>query len=257
MCYQVYCEPVLAGCGRHTFCRNCLLRSQRCGSAPRCPICRAESWLDAADLPEVTSLVERLRRRDPQYDDRAAEARQEREERLQVRLARAISPQEARSGRTFEVSGAGTDEVNGVYVAGVLPTYVGPTVYRKASTHLFIYRWHQTQWVIADLRGPYSMGDELEWLYRAPTQDPPDMPPAQGWEVPTRGRAFRPAPEVHAVRQSSRPSFTMARRRERAPSVGNVGSTAQSLEDVSWPSTVIDNDVQARCRCGPSGCSVM
>mmetsp|Transcript_138676 Transcript_138676/g.386731 ORF Transcript_138676/g.386731 Transcript_138676/m.386731 type:complete len:310 (+) Transcript_138676:97-1026(+) len=266
VCYQLYCEPVLAGCGRHTFCRNCLLRSQRYGASPKCPICRAESRVDAADLPEVTELVERLRARDPRYDERAAAARQEREERLQSRMLRTVSGHETWNGRTFEVCGAGSADVNGSYVAGVLPTYVGPTVYRKPNTYLFIYRWHQTQWVIAELRGPYSMGNEREWLYCAPTQPPNDIPPIHGWEVQARGRASSPAPEVHPVhtaspQQAQQHGSPGLRRRERLPSAGRPPAASSGPpaagaghDDAPWPSSVLDDDAQTRCRCAPSCC---
>lgn len=296
VCYQLFCEPVLAACGRHTFCRNCLLRSQRCGAAPRCPVCRAEDARNAADIPEVAELVERLKGRDPHYDEKEAAARQEREEILQelyqARLVRSVWIQEARTVRTFEVCGAGTEEVNGVFVAGVLPTYVGPTVYRKPNTYLFIYRWHQTHWVIAELRGPYSMGDPREWLYFAPTQHPADLPPIRGWEIPSRGRACSPAPEVNLVRsgrpaiqnlqsersrsgeQNSR-SYTMAA--AAAAAAGNrhpnmtglelgarsdyrgaaeVGRERQGAEVAAAPSWAPGGDAQARCRCGPT-CSLM
>jgi hypothetical protein len=149
----------------------------------------------------------------------------------------------------------------------VLPTYVGPTVYRKPNTYYFIFRWHQTQWIIAELHGPYSMGNEREWLYRAPTQYPPDIPPMHGWEVPTHGRACSPAPEVRILHTSGTPPSearspgatrnslhtTIVRRRGRHGSpISSTGDT--SLEDVWWPaSNGIEGD-QVRCRCGPSCC---
>jgi len=155
VCYQLFVEPVRAACDRHTFCKNCLLRSQQCSGGPRCPICRAESVLDAAELPEVIDLVEKLRQIDEQYDARVKSARQERKEHLQnIRIMRAPLLHDSQPNRTFLVNGAGSAEVNGMYVACILPTYVGPTAYRKPSTCMFIFRWHQVQWVIAEVRGP-------------------------------------------------------------------------------------------------------
>lgn len=258
VCYQLYCEPVRAGCDRHVFCRNCLMKALRVGATLKCPICRAESAKDVAELPEVTDLVEKLKKRDPNYDDRVAIARREREEYTQARMLRMSHLTDARTSRQFEVCGAGSDEVNGVYVTGVLPTYVGPTVYRKPNTYLFIFRWHQTQWIIAELHGPYSMGNEREWLYRAPTQYPPDIPPMHGWEVPRHGRACSPAPEVRIIRGSaSRTTLhsTIVRRRERPHQSSAVAGTTidAPLEDVWWPTNNLEGD-QVRCRCGPSCC---
>jgi len=271
VCYQLYCEPVRAGCERHVFCRNCLMKAQRLGTALKCPICRAESRRDVADMPEVAELVEKLKKRDDRYEERVASARREREELIHNRLLRVASLTEARATRQFEVHGAGSDEVNGVYAAGVLPTYVGPTVYRKPNSHMFIFRWHQTLWIIAELNGPYSMGNEREWLYRAPTQYPPDIPPMHGWEVPALGRACSPAPEVRIVRGAvtavgapGRPPAAAAARglsrrdRPGAPGSGpgSAGGAAEGgHEDAWWPVSGLDGD-QVRCRCAPY-CSVM
>mmetsp|Transcript_68844 Transcript_68844/g.107786 ORF Transcript_68844/g.107786 Transcript_68844/m.107786 type:complete len:328 (-) Transcript_68844:78-1061(-) len=269
VCYQLFCEPVRAGCDRHVFCRNCLMKAQGVVKKLKCPICRAESQRNVTELPEVEDMVEKLKRKDPQYDDRVTAAKKEREEYIQARLVRMTALTDGRASRQFEVCGAGSEEVNGVYVAGVLPTYVGPTVYRKPNTYLFIFRWRQTDWIIAELHGPYSMGNEREWLYRAPTQYPPDIPPMQGWEVPTHGRACRPAPEVRIIRNSapttaspttgtgSPPTLntTIVRRRGRYSGSSPDAAGNASLEDVWWPANGLEGD-QVRCRCGPS-CSIM
>lgn len=206
ICYLVLCEPVKApGCKFHVFCKNCLLKSQRASwnsRLPKCPVCRAECPQAEANNPleEATELVATLRALDAEYDARAQAAVKEREEHKE-KLARVLShflPDSRQQGQ-FEVFGAGSPEVNGVYVAGVLPTYLGPTVYRKPNTSLFIFRWHQRHWVISELRGPYSMGNEREWVYVAPTVDPPGIPPGGGWEVPSRGRGEHPPPEVRMV----------------------------------------------------------
>merc|ERR1719311_1571486 len=80
VCYQTLCEPVRAGCGRHVFCRNCLLNVQRFGIPPRCPVCRGESLRDAAELEEVAEIAEYAKRKDPSYSERAAAAQKDIEE---------------------------------------------------------------------------------------------------------------------------------------------------------------------------------
>eukprot|EP00930_Biecheleria_cincta_P020416 TRINITY_DN15369_c0_g1_i2.p1 TRINITY_DN15369_c0_g1~~TRINITY_DN15369_c0_g1_i2.p1 ORF type:complete len:409 (-),score=59.76 TRINITY_DN15369_c0_g1_i2:40-1266(-) len=221
ICYQHFVEPVLAGCGRHTFCRNCLLKSQSVGATPRCPVCRAECQRNATEIPEVLRLTSKLRRLEgDQYDEREASARREREEHLQTlqQLRLAATAQDAGRARHFEVCNAGIAEVNGTYMPGVLPTYVGPTVYRKPNTYIFMYRWHQTHWIIAELRGPFSMGSEQSMLYRAPVDYPHDIPPMHGWEVPPGSRNGRmPPPEVRLLLR-----FAGASRHSR----GTAGNTA-------------------------------
>eukprot|EP00929_Paragymnodinium_shiwhaense_P057538 TRINITY_DN2880_c0_g1_i1.p1 TRINITY_DN2880_c0_g1~~TRINITY_DN2880_c0_g1_i1.p1 ORF type:complete len:395 (+),score=96.78 TRINITY_DN2880_c0_g1_i1:125-1309(+) len=200
VCYQVYCEPVYAGCGRHVFCRHCLWKTWQRGDSLRCPICRVASKEEVQDLSEVASLVERLRRKDPSYDGRAELAVAERKRDVQAREAlRSLSLSDwgaPSASWQFQVSGAGCEEANGIYVVDVLPAYMGPTVFRKPNTFFFIFRWHRTQWVIAELRRQSRMGNERTWLYAAPTQSPPDVPPASGWEVPRHGHAAPPAPQV-------------------------------------------------------------
>lgn len=44
---------------------------------------------------------------------------------------------------SYEVSGAGLDAANGVFVPAVLPTYSGPPTYQLPSTNIFIFRWQQ------------------------------------------------------------------------------------------------------------------
>eukprot|EP00747_Dinoflagellata_sp_TGD_P178727 gnl/TRDRNA2_/TRDRNA2_28199_c0_seq1.p1 gnl/TRDRNA2_/TRDRNA2_28199_c0~~gnl/TRDRNA2_/TRDRNA2_28199_c0_seq1.p1 ORF type:complete len:305 (-),score=21.06 gnl/TRDRNA2_/TRDRNA2_28199_c0_seq1:64-978(-) len=250
ICFGPYCEPVRPGCGRHVFCRNCLLKSQQPGAPLRCPICRRESLLEVSDLPEDVDLVARLRAKDPKYDEHVALARAEREEHMRSRYLRSMSLlPDVGIGRQFEVCGAGTAEVNGVYFADVLPGYMGPTVYRKPSTYIFIFRWHRTQWIIANRRSLYSLGNERGWLYRAPTQHPPDIPPVHGWEVPSLGRACNPAPEVRLFRGSTHAaaghnSIHMVLTRS-VPA--NTGSNATTRET---------DGQQVRCRCSVP-CSIM
>jgi len=78
-CLELFCEPVVAGCGRQVFCRNCLLRTQRLRAPPRCPVCRQESRPHALDIPEVPWLVAKLEVLDPTYKERVLEAQKDRE----------------------------------------------------------------------------------------------------------------------------------------------------------------------------------
>jgi hypothetical protein len=204
VCFQQFCEPIRAGCERHIFCRNCLLKSQGLSVVPRCPICRFESQRKVTEAPEVASLVAKLRRLSSNYCEREREAQQEREEYLKrlCLLKIASISQELGQHRSFEVSGAGLQEVNGLYVPAQLPTYVGPTVYRKANSFMFLYRWSQTYWVIAELRTPNSMGCERHWLYHSLVENPMDIPPMRGWQVPARSRHGRnPAPNLRLIAQ--------------------------------------------------------
>lgn len=211
ICYQMYCDPIRAGCDRHVFCRNCLLRSQRGAPMTRCPICRCESRADVSSLPVAEDVLEKVQAKDPEYPDHLAAAQREREEYLKQLACWAAQNQPHALSQSLrfdsgwsilrgiplrEVDSAGTSEVNGIYAAGALPTYVGPPLYRKLNTSLFIFRWRQTRWVIAELRNSRSMGDEREWLYQAPVQWPEEVPPVRGWEVTPQNRGSRPAPQV-------------------------------------------------------------
>eukprot|EP00931_Biecheleriopsis_adriatica_P048998 TRINITY_DN28332_c0_g1_i1.p1 TRINITY_DN28332_c0_g1~~TRINITY_DN28332_c0_g1_i1.p1 ORF type:complete len:356 (+),score=47.69 TRINITY_DN28332_c0_g1_i1:136-1203(+) len=221
ICYQHFVEPVLAGCGRHTFCRNCLMKSESVGITPRCPICRAECQRNAAELPEVMRLTSKLRMLEgTAYEERLQVSRQEREEHL-YQLQLAAAARDARGGRHFEVSNAGVPEVNGSYAPGILPTYMGPTVYRKTNSFIFIYRWQQTHWIIAELRGPSGMGEALHMLYRAPVETPIEYPPLHGWEIPPGSLNGRlPAPEVRLLQ---RPPSASGQARPRARPRSNSG----------------------------------
>ena len=41
--------------------------------------------------------------------------------------------------------------MNGIYVAGHVPSYIGPRLYNKLGTQIFIFRWSRREWVIATL----------------------------------------------------------------------------------------------------------
>jgi len=235
ICYRTFCEPVRAGCDRHIFCRQCLWRAEKVGEPLKCPICRRlGNQIAVANLAEVVDLAAKLRSRDPtEYDSRAEAARREREITVRSRSdARALFQElvsRPDDPRRFEVSGAGCEESNGVYVVDVLPTYLGPPVYRKPNTFFFIFRWHRTQWVIAELRDYSRMGNSRAWLYAAPTQVPPHLPPATGWEVQRRSGAPAPAPEV----------WLLARDATSLPGRGN--GNGSGMNPMAMPSTTAAN----------------
>lgn len=253
ICYHTYCEPVRAACDRHIFCRHCLWKMQHPSEPLRCPICRAAGPPNAANLEEVADLAAHLRARDPTaYDERAAAAQAEREKESR-RRSREMKTRHNEVWH-FEVCGAGCEESNGVYVADVLPTYLGPTVYRKPNTFFFIFRWHRTQWVIAELRDQSRMGNDRTWLYSAPTQSPPQIPPATGWEIPRRSHGQLPAPEVRfVIQESTRNWNTVAW----GSALGdNDHSATQPAAEISVPA-LESEEVPVRCfRCAPP-CSIM
>jgi len=98
-------------------------------------------------------------------------------------------------GSSVLVRGAGLEDVNGTYLASVLLSYTGRTIYRKPETLFYIYRWRRTQWIIAELQEHAEVGDEQAWLYRCCTRSSLELPPSGGWE-PAARRSIRPAPEL-------------------------------------------------------------
>jgi len=177
----------------------------------RCPVCRYEFRADVSTLPIATDVLEKVRAKDPEYSEHLDMAQKEREDYLKQLASSAVQPPSHGLWQSFlvfdgwttifgiplrEVRNAGSAEVNGIYVAGTLPTYVGPPLYHKLNSSLFIFRWRQTRWVIAELHSSRSMGDAREWLYEAAAQSPEELPPSQGWEVMPENRGSRPAPQV-------------------------------------------------------------
>eukprot|EP00406_Dinophysis_acuminata_P036942 CAMPEP_0179357734 /NCGR_PEP_ID=MMETSP0797-20121207/78561_1 /TAXON_ID=47934 /ORGANISM="Dinophysis acuminata, Strain DAEP01" /LENGTH=270 /DNA_ID=CAMNT_0021072961 /DNA_START=61 /DNA_END=874 /DNA_ORIENTATION=+ len=189
ICYHTYCEPVRAACDRHIFCRQCLWKMQHPNEPLRCPICRAAGAPNAEALEEVADIAAQLRARDSAaYDERARELEASRRSREMKALRH--------ESWHFEVCGAGCEETNGVYVADVLPTYLGPTVYRKPNTFFFMFRWHRTQWVIAELRDVAGWGTTGTVLGAdaEPAADPADHrvgdPPPRQRGAPGAGSAL-------------------------------------------------------------------
>lgn len=224
----------------------------------RCPICRSESRTDVSSLPVAADILEKVEAKDPQYSERLVVAKQELEDYLKslaVRAAQVRAHAILQSGRYFDswstlhgiplrqVCDAGSSEVNGIYVAGILPSYVGPPLYRKLNTSLFIYRWRQTRWVIAELHNSRSMGDEREWLYQAPALAPDELPPIHGWEVTSRSHASSPAPEVRIY--------------ENGGTVQPADSETSLPPEASPPSTSPVSQLRCRSTASVKCCTVM
>ena len=97
------------------------------------------------------------------------------------------------------VSGAGMSNVDGLYAAEDLPSYVGPVAYHKPGTDFWIYRWHQTFWHLSELKMPLL--DEEAFtrpvIYTAMTERSSGgvspFPPQRGWTGDVM-RGYGPAP---------------------------------------------------------------
>ena len=104
----------------------------------------------------------------------------------------------ASASETYEVTGAGNAEVNGVYVPANLATYVGPPLYNKRGTDIYLFRWQQRTWVVATLGRDLSRFSEPgNRYYTAPSGTPAvATPPPSGWSPPQGGRGVNPAPSA-------------------------------------------------------------
>jgi len=190
VCVSLLCEPVLTPC-KHRFCRNCLAKSQRF-QGPACPICRSPCRIPAESLEEDTALSAFLQELDPEYESRRDEAKKEREAALQM-TRRLTAP--AAGAACIVVSGAGSLEVNGVYVPSYVWSYRGPTLYQKPSSRIFIFRWQQRHWIIAHLNQNESFRDKQNWYYKASSFGQA-TPVEAGWSPISNGCGQLPAPTV-------------------------------------------------------------
>jgi len=194
ICYSSLCEPVMAGCGRHAFCRNCFLKSQCSQHGRRCPVCRR-----AMNLHSLMELVEELRDRDPHYEERVEVAKQERVDigALVLKQMKAFH----KVDNLCRVDHAGSVEaVDGPYAVFALPGYAGPKIYRHVvNPHMFIYQFRKQIWILAELHhfDSASVADERNWLYFAPVRPPFQDPPKRGWwAAPGVFAKGTPAPEL-------------------------------------------------------------
>ena len=101
----------------------------------------------------------------------------------------------ASASETYEATGAGNAEVNGVYVPANLATYVGPPLYNKRGTDIYLFRWQRRTWVIATLGRDLShFSEPSNRYYTAPSETPAVVAPLpSGWLPPQGGRGVSPA----------------------------------------------------------------
>ena len=109
------------------------------------------------------------------------------------------------------VSGAGTASVNGVYIDGRIgPHYLGPArTLRLPDTNTFLFRWHQSEWVIADLGENHDDFAASHFLYCAPAAPGVSIPPLSGWTTRSqfcRGAGDAPAPMVSGAHPQPPPA---------------------------------------------------
>jgi hypothetical protein len=105
----------------------------------------------------------------------------------------------------LQVAGAGTPVVDGVFTSSRIDMppgeyYLGPArTLRLAGTDMFMFRWHQTEWVIADLGVSHDDFSSSRFLYCAPAQAGVDAPPRVGWTTRSlfcNGEGATPGPTV-------------------------------------------------------------
>ena len=94
--------------------------------------------------------------------------------------------------QNYEVKGAGTPEVNGVYLASGKVN--GKTSYVKGEFQLF-YKGCEAKWMIKSKDGNY---------YRNMNDTP--LPPQSGWEKGCAKGSKDPAPEITPVHNNQKPN---------------------------------------------------
>lgn len=103
-----------------------------------------------------------------------------------------------------QVSDAGMSCVNGLYAEEALPGYAGPMAFHKASpecdSDLWIFRWHQTFWHLANLDVAHLNSEEsftAPVIYTSLVQAlAKDAPPPAGWTGDVM-RQYGPPPFPH------------------------------------------------------------
>lgn len=141
------------------------------------------SSIDSED-EEMNKMLEIL---DPEYAARREEASKDRET---LRASALLQVRQA-GADNIEVSGAGSDEFNGVYLASYIWSYRGPTMYQKPNSRHFIFRWQQRHWVIAHLSHSDAFRDKSTWYYKAPSQGWTCQCQTTGVQSPEAAGCFR------------------------------------------------------------------
>merc|ERR1711988_1073342 len=88
--------------------------------------------------------------------------------------------------------------VNGTYVASFIWSYRGPTMYQKPASRLFLFRWQQRHWIVANLSQNDSFRDKRAWYYKAPSHGQ-SIPVEDGWSPIANGCGQLPAPVMRVV----------------------------------------------------------
>eukprot|EP00954_Amorphochlora_amoebiformis_P030602 1394921-Amorphochlora_amoeboformis.AAC.2 len=163
ICYLYICEPVFTPC-RHAFCKNCLVKSFGFNRPPRCPMCRGDcSRVKVMELKIDPEMEAAARKADPDYKERASKRKSERK--LWMRSAILSPVVNNDNNAIFEVTGAGSEAVNGIYVVGNIPSYLGPRLYNKPGTQMYIFRWNRREWIIAELNRGF---EDRRWALKGP-----------------------------------------------------------------------------------------
>mmetsp|Transcript_22198 Transcript_22198/g.39335 ORF Transcript_22198/g.39335 Transcript_22198/m.39335 type:complete len:250 (+) Transcript_22198:44-793(+) len=201
ICYLYLSEPVVTPC-KHTFCKNCLIKTFGFVRPPRCPMCRYDcSNLRVLEMKVERRINDEVRQLDPEFKERVSRAQIERKQWMNSKFLAPII-QNTGTG-IFEVVGAGNDLVNGIYVVGTVPSYLGPRLYQKPGTQIYMFRWHRREWIIGTLdRGFENMSSRF---YRVTCGFiPEDTPPQYHWATSVGGQGIEPAPTVRALGQGDR-----------------------------------------------------
>mmetsp|Transcript_21498 Transcript_21498/g.30121 ORF Transcript_21498/g.30121 Transcript_21498/m.30121 type:complete len:258 (-) Transcript_21498:177-950(-) len=203
ICYFHYAEPVKTPCG-HIFCKNCLVKTFGFIRPPRCPMCRADcTSVRVFELKVDTEIEKAVRRVDSEYKERASKATAERKVWMQSKLLLPILQHSSSSGAMFEVSGAGSDIVNGIYIVGNISSYLGPQLYIKPGTQVYIFRWSRREWIIGSLEHGFQAITQRYYKVDC-SFVPEDSPPEGGWTVAPSGLGISPAPTIRVLRQGDR-----------------------------------------------------
>ena len=97
----------------------------------------------------------------------------------------------------FEVTNAGSADINGVYHPATHKDYRGPTLYRKGGTDIYMFRWRRKEWVIGRDSDFGDSRPRSKNYYTVASGNPPaELPPEGSWQVSKGGHGSGPAPQV-------------------------------------------------------------
>eukprot|EP01043_Picozoa_sp_COSAG02_P015903 COSAG02_NODE_688_length_18473_cov_77.428105_4_plen_2693_part_00 len=97
----------------------------------------------------------------------------------------------------FEVTNAGSAEINGVYHPAAHKDYRGPTLYRKVDAEVYMFRWRRKEWIIGLSSDFSDSRPRSANYYTVASGNPPaDLPPEGSWQVSEGGSGSGPGPQV-------------------------------------------------------------